>query len=139
MSYSIGDIGRAVAHVDQDGDVAVAKVVQANPLNSSYLVASFHLFAEVALGEPLEDPFVIRDMKEEPHVFFDLLSQEPRYPESPVGLLGLRRADDVLAASPVHGLADIEVALLEVEVGWRQRQKLALPYACLVQYFEGVI
>lgn len=84
MPYSIGDVGRAVSHVDQDGDMAVSKVVHANPLNSSYLAASFHLLAEVALGESLEDPLVIRNMEEEPDILLDLLSQEPRYPESPV-------------------------------------------------------
>ena len=107
MSYPVGDVGRAVAHVAQNRDMAVAKVVHADPLYSRYLAASVHLIAEIFPGQSLEDPLIVRDMEEEPDVLFYLLRQEPRYPEPPVGLLRLRRPDDVLAASPVHGLADI--------------------------------
>ena len=75
MSYPVGDVGRAVAHVDQNRDVAVAKVVHADPLYSRYLAASVHLIAEIFPGQPLEDPLIVRDMEEEPDVLFYLLSQ----------------------------------------------------------------
>ncbi len=139
VSYPVGYVGRAVAHVDQNRDVAMAEVVHADPLYSRYLAAPVHLIAEIFPGQTLEDPLIVRDMEEEPDVFFYLLRQEPRYPEPPVGLLRLRWPDDVLAASPVHGFAYIEVAVLEIEVRWRERQELSLPYARPVKDLEGIV
>ena len=59
MSHALGDVEGGEAHVDEQAHVAVAKVVDAYPLDARRLAAAVHLVHEEVLREA-EEPLVGR-------------------------------------------------------------------------------
>lgn len=69
-------------------------------------------------------------------VILDFVDEEHREHDYPVGLAGLRRCRHVFAVDAVVGLGDADPAALEVEVGGRERQRLAAAHSQPVQHLE---
>lgn len=94
VANPLGNRKRREPHVDEQGYVAVPKVVDADALNAASFVPSLHLVAEEVLRH-LEDPVMRLQVISQLQILSHLLVQEPRNRDRPDGLRRLRVGDGV--------------------------------------------
>ena len=139
MPHSVRDCHGREADSYERRDVAVAQVVHADHLNAGSRASAPHLAIESGLSKLREDPLAGRRLGDIADVAPYVVTQEPWNGYGAVGLLGLRRPDDVLSLPPVVGLVDGEGACGEVEVLGRERQELAFADARPIERLECVV
>lgn len=139
VPHALGYRDHAETHMDEHGDVAVPKIVHPDALHTGEPAATIQLVAEERLRHPLEDPVVWPYLEDKIDVFPDFLAQKLRNGDLPVGLLRLRRTHNCLATLPREALVYGKDSALEIEVGGRERQKLALAYTRPEQEVERIV
>ncbi len=137
VAHPVGDRDRGEAQVDQKRDMAVPQVMDPYLFHTGKLRSGFQRVAERVLREG-EEAVVFLDVAFHLHVLLEFLREEAGQGDHSLGLLGLRRADDVPSVEAGVGLRHADGSVLNVDVLGGQGQQLALPQAAPVENLVGV-
>ena len=138
VADAVRDRDRREAHVDEERNVAVAKIVYADLLHTGGLGPALHLVIQEPPREG-EEPVVRLQIVEARGVIPHFLAEELGHFDRAVALFRFRRGDDVPALYTLIRFADTHGALFEIEIRERQRQQLAHADAAPVEHFERVV
>lgn len=115
MSHTLCDSQGGKAHVDQQADMTMSQIVDANPFHPCLLAATVHFPVEIAFADG-KHPAVRLHAVELLEVVLEFITQELGYLNHPVALGCLRGSNDILLVNPLVRLVDGEGALLKVEI-----------------------
>ncbi len=135
---AIPDLQRAQSHIDQQGNMRVAQIVNADGFHSRLCRILFYpALQEIRLHRehPIPRPPVIAKAQ----ILLHFTSQPLRQPNHPHTFLCLRRGNNILSMKAVVGLADGHRSVFKIKILRRQCQQLTLPNPCPVQHLKTVV
>ena len=126
------------SHVDQEADVAMPEVMNSYPFHACRFSPLVHLPMKGILRQR-ENPIRVFNAVELAQIIPNLFGQEPRHPNRPIALLGLRGRDTILTVDSLIGFIDGDRSLLQIKIRGRQGQQFPFPDTAPVQHLEGVV
>ena len=115
MSHTVSDSNSREAQLDQERNVAVTQIVNADSFQACRFHTPVHLMVQIALGYG-ENSLVWLLVVQHTEILLHLLAKKIRHFNGTVAFLGFRLCDDVLSLDTLIGLVDAELAVLEIEV-----------------------
>ena len=135
---ALGDGDGGKAHFDEQRNVRVPQIVDADAFNACGFCAPVHLMVQICLGDG-EDAVVRFQPIQRLGVILHFIHEKLRDFDRSVALGRLGRRDDDIALDVLKGFADGQRLPLEVEIRSGQRQQLSQPDAAPVQHLEGIV
>ena len=137
VSHTVSNRHRRESHINQQTDVAVTKVVNADTLYACGFRPSVHLVMKIAFCHRENTVFLFKTV-EHTEIFLHFLAEKMRHFNGAVAFLCFRCSNYIFPVQTLIGLVDRDRFFVKIEISGSQRQQLPLTNTAPVEHFKGV-